>query len=197
MQSESVGRALVVVVVSMCVVDARATSLMQAEIPNVPNACNTCHSDGGGSTLNAFGLDVWVTRDRAIGAPVVVRWSQIWNVDSDGDGQTNGMELGDPCGVWAAGDVAPRVDDVSEPSDESSSSSNPISGCPDGESPPDEADPRPEQPSVLDITQTNNTNPLSLATGGCFGHQLAPTSWTSDFALLALLALLVRARRRR
>lgn len=189
--------AALVVVLSMCAaVDARATSLMQAEIPNVPNACNTCHADGGGSDLNAFGLDVWVTRDRAIGAPVVVRWSQIWNVDSDGDGQTNGMELGDPCGVWIVGDVAPRVDDVSEPSDESSSSIDPLSGCPDGESPPEEADPRPEQPSVLDITQSNNTNPLSLATGGCFGHQLAPTSTTSDLGVLALCALLLHRRRR-
>jgi len=191
-------RALFVVAsLFVCVDDARATSVMQGEIPNVPSACNTCHSDGGGSKLNAFGLDAWATRDKSADAPVVVRWSQIWNVDSDGDGQTNGMELGDPCGEWQSGLPAPRIVAISDPGDESSSTSDPLSGCSDGNEPPASPDKRPEQPSVLDITQTTNTNPITMLSGGCFGSQLLPMVACGDFAPLALLALLLRARRRR
>ena len=190
-------RALLCAACVFVVDGAHATSVMQSEIPNVPMACNTCHSDGGGSLLNAFGLDAWATRDKSADAPVVVRWDEIWNIDSDGDGQTNGMELGDPCGEWQSGLAAPRIVDISDPSDESSSTDDPLSGCSEGNEPPENADPRPEQPSVLDITQTTNTNPITMFTGGCFGNQLSSSGAISDLAPLALLALGLFSRRRR
>ena len=81
-------------------------------VPNyltrVPHAdggsCLPCHSSGGGSPRTQFGLDF---------AANGYDWAGIWNLDSDGDGQTNGEELGDPCGVWQAGESTPRTDFIS------------------------------------------------------------------------------------
>ena len=46
--------------------------------------------------------------------------SQEWtpalcNMDSDGDGQTNGEELGDPHCVWTVGDIPARTVDITHP----------------------------------------------------------------------------------
>ncbi len=43
-----------------------------------------------------------------------VDWSALYDLDSDGDGQSNGEELGDPCGEWDGG-AAPRTTDISNP----------------------------------------------------------------------------------
>ncbi|KAJ8320050.1 hypothetical protein KUTeg_001637 [Tegillarca granosa] len=48
---------------------------------------------GGGGPRNKFGLDYARYRD----------WRQICQLDSDGDGRTNGEELGDPQCVWTGG----------------------------------------------------------------------------------------------
>ena len=68
-------------------------------------SCNTCHTNGGGSPRNAFGLDVEarVTPDGN---------ESFWNaefaaLDSDGDGFTNGEELQDPNGEWREGMANP------------------------------------------------------------------------------------------
>jgi hypothetical protein len=69
-------------------------------IPNgAVNSCNTCHSDGGGTARNPFGEAV----EAAIGGTSadVAFWDQsLASQDSDGDGFTNGQELGDPNGLW-------------------------------------------------------------------------------------------------
>ncbi|MCF6269401.1 MAG: T9SS type A sorting domain-containing protein [Melioribacteraceae bacterium] len=68
-------------------------------------SCNTCHTNGGGSSLNAFGLDV--------GTKVTPNGSEsFWTaefaaLDSDGDGFTNGEELQDPNGEWREGSNNP------------------------------------------------------------------------------------------
>lgn len=51
------------------------------------------------------------------GGSSTVRWSEaLANLDSDGDGVSNGVELGDPTGAWRSGLSAPgNRDDVSEP----------------------------------------------------------------------------------
>lgn len=36
-------------------------------------------------------------------------------MDSDGDGLTNGFELGDPCGVWKEGATPAYTTDISHP----------------------------------------------------------------------------------
>ena len=75
---------------------------------NVPNGrdsmgngrCIICHSsDAGGDARNAFGI-------------AFMNNGYVWNrnlaeLDSDGDGWTNGQELGDPFGDWTPGGGAP------------------------------------------------------------------------------------------
>lgn len=47
-------------------------------------------------------------------------WSELCRLDSDGDGLSNGAELGDPCCVWLPGKVLPyRVWNLSDPSEAS------------------------------------------------------------------------------
>lgn len=53
---------------------------------------NTCA--GGSLPLNPFGVD-FQEADRT--------WTEeLCQMDSDGDGLTNGQELGDPCCIWTA-----------------------------------------------------------------------------------------------
>jgi hypothetical protein len=83
-------------------------------VDKIPNgevySCDTCHTDGGGSPRNSFGLDF-----QANGG--------VWNSalaveDSDGGGATNGLELLDPEGEWSQGDPDPGdPDDVTNPGD--------------------------------------------------------------------------------
>ena len=88
-------------------------------IPYAPAGCNTCHTSGGGSPRNPFGL--------AVEARVTPGGSQeFWGpelaaLDSDGDGFTNGRELQDPNGAWRPGQAAPATALlVSKPGDASS-----------------------------------------------------------------------------
>jgi hypothetical protein len=85
-------------------------------VPNFPDGCNTCHTTGGGSPRNPFGLAV-----EALVAPggSEVFWGpELAALDSDGDGATNGEELGDPEGTWTAGDANPGDPaDVTHPGD--------------------------------------------------------------------------------
>ncbi|KAG6623847.1 atp-binding cassette superfamily [Phytophthora cinnamomi] len=61
-----------------------------ANVPGV-KALGHVNPDGGG-TVNGFGDDF---------ASAFYVWTKkLCNKDSDGDGQTNGQELGDPCCEW-------------------------------------------------------------------------------------------------
>ncbi len=75
-------------------VDAR--NFRVAMLPNAPANCNTCHTTGGGTPRNSFGLAV-----QALVTPAgrEVFWGPaLAGLDSDGDGFTNGQELGDTDG---------------------------------------------------------------------------------------------------
>ncbi|GFR82423.1 temptin, partial [Elysia marginata] len=62
--------------------------------------------DGGGA-LNPFGVD-WIVECR--------KWTQaLCEKDSDGDGLTNGQELGDPDCVWTIGTTPARSTDLTHP----------------------------------------------------------------------------------
>lgn len=52
-------------------------------------------------------------------------WRVAYALDSDGDGQSNGLEMGDPEGVWRPGDAPARTTDLSLPADASSLSFQP------------------------------------------------------------------------
>jgi len=81
------------------------------------NNCKICHiRPQGDGDRNAFG--------EAYGAApgIFFRWPNLYNLDSDGDGQTNGEELGDPEGLWRPRQDAPRTWPISLPGDPDSMS---------------------------------------------------------------------------
>jgi dopamine beta-monooxygenase len=93
---------------------AGAYSSFQSQIPNGGSVMRAGEpwpgvghaSSSGGGTLNPFGA-AW----RA-----AANWSRaLCEADSDGDGFTNGQELGDPGCVWSAGETAARTTDISHP----------------------------------------------------------------------------------
>jgi hypothetical protein len=68
------------------------------------------HRDGSSpnnGNVNAFGTDF---------NNVGLRWTtSVCQLDSDGDGQSNGLELGDPCCVWLPGASPLQSSDISSP----------------------------------------------------------------------------------
>lgn len=83
--------------------DAHARSNFPALVPNgTQNSCSTCHQltqespSPNRGNLGLFGKNVQTTN-------VPPQWSKLFSLDSDGDGYTNGVELGDPEGTWTSG----------------------------------------------------------------------------------------------
>ena len=59
---------------------------------------------------------------------------QTWNkafcmADADGDGQSNGLEMGDPCCRWSIGQVPQFTTDLSDPNSASSMTVNTMASC--------------------------------------------------------------------
>ena len=92
--------------------EAAARSKRVRQVPNGSAAsCNTCHTAGGGSPLNPFGLEIATNFLTAAGPAGDVLWGpELAALDSDGDGASNGAELGDPEGTWVVGDPNPTGD---------------------------------------------------------------------------------------
>ncbi|DAZ99342.1 TPA: hypothetical protein N0F65_005193 [Lagenidium giganteum] len=95
--------------------DAKASYV--AKIPNgdgVTGVAALGHVDpAGGGERNKFGLAF---------AKASYKWTkELCEADSDGDGQTNGQELGDPCCEWTTDNAKlQRKDGLSHPGDASS-----------------------------------------------------------------------------
>lgn len=88
-----------------CAPSALARPEFVARLPNggsVPSVAALGHvNPNGGGATNAFGANFGGSVGRGA-------WTTALCVmDSDGDGQSNGLELGDPCCAWAAGAGAP------------------------------------------------------------------------------------------
>ena len=130
-------RALVpvaVVCVPVCVTVVMTSTVARANqefVPTIPNGatfnCTACHTaPNGGEGWNTFGQDLLEAgganpdanpddqNDGYSGTPL---WSDVCDVDSDGDGYTNGEELGDPECAWVEGDANP-TGPVSNPGNE-------------------------------------------------------------------------------
>ena len=106
-------RVLLVAVFFLCGVIVDEAAARSKRVRQVPNgsavSCNTCHTAGGGSPLNPFGLEIATNFLTSAGAPGDVIWGpELAALDSDGDGASNGAELGDPEGTWVVGDDNPE-----------------------------------------------------------------------------------------
>lgn len=81
------------------------------EIPNGGHfQCQNCHNDNSGKDFTPFGSDAkshLVDNDTGVSTEHVL-WDDAWcKRDSDGDGRSNGEELGDPNCTWVFGDPNP------------------------------------------------------------------------------------------
>jgi len=102
---------------------ALAKSSFKTRIPNgTVYECSTCHiKPSAPATWNDFGLDV--KANLSGGTP---DWAAVCEMDSDGDGWTNGEELLDPDCVWSTGDPMPGLmGDVTKPGDPNSAPPEP------------------------------------------------------------------------
>ena len=88
---------------------ASARSFREQQLPaGRALGCNGCHD---GNQLNPFGeamLADFLTSG-SVGSADVVWGPEFAALDSDGDGVTNGQELGDPNGTWLPGDPEPAA----------------------------------------------------------------------------------------
>ncbi len=160
---------------------AQARTSYTTHIPNGAEfGCAVCHDQE--PLLNSFGWDTGLTLPMGR-----VEWSMLWSLDSDGDGQTNGFELGDPCGNWARGGEDPeREDDLSDPADPASTVPPEI---PEPECPSADDD----DSAVVDDDDSSEPEPEAC------GYSLAAAAGQSPTGLalgVALLGLMLFGRRR-
>lgn len=188
--------AITLVLASMAATSAAAFSTYQSRVPNGSVArCGTCHTNAnvGGEGWNDFGKDLLLedpdveeadleSNNQNINYDQIPAWSaNLCGLDSDGDGQSNGEELGDPACSWVFGESTafPRTTDISNPGDAASTSANPTGtddGGEEGEGEGGEGEGEGEPPE-----------------GGCSSTNGTPMS---ALAALVLAAIVVRRRRR-
>lgn len=106
--SRPLSRAVLVLAFLDC---AWSRSSFKSDIPNgnnVPGATSIGHtSASGGGVRNQFGMDF-----QSAG----YQWTPgLCNLDSDGDGRTNGEELGDPDCKWKKGDTPSSTSGITDP----------------------------------------------------------------------------------
>jgi hypothetical protein len=103
--------ALTTLALTLIASDAFARSFRVDQTPGANYSCELCHIEANG--LNEFGFDSFQFVENGN-----VIWSSLAAVDSDGDGYTNGEELGDPDGTWTMGDPIPSGQtDPNDPND--------------------------------------------------------------------------------
>ncbi len=115
--------AAIVVVLTATILVSRDWRINQ--IPNGTKfSCANCHvSAAGGGPRNSFGQSV---ESRVTPGGTNSFWnSSLANIDSDGDGFTNGVELQDPNGTWTGGEIG-DINLVTNPGN-ASSKPNPTS----------------------------------------------------------------------
>ncbi len=192
-----------------------ATALAEAiDVGRIPNGqslgCANCHTNNDRNNLGVF--NPWGEAIRAIeGANGDVDWARDCSADADGDGHSNGAELGDPDCVWTIGDTPamertghpgdpnivpgdvmpePMEPEPMEPEPGEPEPGEPEPGEPEpGEPEPGEPEPPPGDGGVNDPQQGGAVISLD---DGC---SQAPGAPTSGGWLLAFGLLLVRRRR--
>lgn len=107
-------------IILLLLISSSAVFAKGSRVALMPNgskfSCNTCHTSGGGTPRNDFGLAV----ESITGRNEIAFWGpDLAALDSDGDGFTNGEELQDPDGTWSGGAIGnPNL--VTHPGDASS-----------------------------------------------------------------------------
>lgn len=181
---------------------AGSASAFPDYLKKIPNGdgterCNYCHTEATGGPRTSFGAAFEANGDK---------WKGIETKDSDGDGQSNGEELGDPCGTFAAGGAPGRSSDISNPADKASKAANPKTPecMAAGSSAASGGKPMPTSPPP-DPAETTAAGPGPQPTAPTTGVQnacaaIAPTGTGGALGALWLavggLALRRRARRR-
>lgn len=91
--------------------ELEARSFRVGQIPQGDEfRCLNCHFSQQGGAVNAFGYDVLLSLQNGN-----VDWNAVCDLDSDGDGLSNGVELGDEECMWTNGNISSDV--VSNPGD--------------------------------------------------------------------------------
>lgn len=100
-----------VALTTLAAAGAEARAFRVTQIPNgVAFACNTCHTTPSGGPRNTFGTAVFDGITTSLFTAPAGWGPLLAGQDSDGDGFTNGQELGDPDGTWTVGDPNPTFD---------------------------------------------------------------------------------------
>ena len=112
---------LLFIVFAALITHRHASGVSALSVTQIPNGRNRVSVNGHawldvamptwrGSSTSAGPTNQFIT-DLAAAAS----WATLCAMDSDGDGYTNGQELGDPSCVWTAGATPARVYDISHP----------------------------------------------------------------------------------
>lgn len=112
LMSKPLSMARVLPLVACGVLAASSAQARPNYVDHIPNGteidgtgCINCHTTTqGGGNRNAFGQDIGSSTD----------WASVCGNDSDGDGATNGEELGDADCIWTAG-ATPASSTVTNP----------------------------------------------------------------------------------
>jgi hypothetical protein len=169
-----------------------------AKIPNgeafnpagaTQSGCQICHvTIEGGGQKTPFGDDV-LDNKNGIGATATIAWRVLALLDSDGDGLTNGEELGDPCALWFPGETPTRSDNLSNPGlfEDTAAGLGEVT-CPD-------AGPAPEDAGGVDSGKKSSSDAGGdlPPPGGC---PCTGEGGSADLSLAAAPLVLWRTRRR-
>ncbi len=98
--------ALAVLALTFVATDAAAHPFRVSQYPNGTTLnCDGCHIfPGGPRTLLGAQIEARLVPPGSSGN---VDWPAVAGLDADGDGFSNGQELGDPAGTWRPGDPPP------------------------------------------------------------------------------------------
>lgn len=97
------------------------SSAKQTDVAKLPNGANVQGVAAVGHT-NPTGVGPANAFGNAFAKVDYVWTAEFCQADTDGDGQTNGQELGDPCCVWVKGSTPRWTSGVSHPGDASKTS---------------------------------------------------------------------------
>lgn len=159
---------------------ASARPFRVMDVPSAPNGCMTCHTTPMGGPRNVFGQQVAMNLEAGDPPMAHVDWAALCPQDADGDGASNGIELGDTDCSWQTGDNP--VAAVSDPADVNDAPSN----MPDAGVGPDAGSPASDAGMSQDPIDDEGGCDAAGFNGG------ASSAW-----LLAGIGILLRRRRSR